>query len=188
MPDKELLDDFLEALEQSGSPVKNPVLLQRLGWEEATYEAVKAQLVAMRIVVRGRGRSDSVSLVGAEPVEQRTQAANGSSPSGNGRGRPAGRNGRSAAAEPKDKSLESWIWDAACSIRGAKDAAKYKDYILPLLPEDPEMPVWSVIRQLAERIGDNMTPYQLCTKDADSHQPPRSLSLIEHRAALHRRP
>lgn len=24
------------------------------------------------------------------------------------------------------KSLESWIWDAACSIRGAKDAAKYK--------------------------------------------------------------
>jgi type I restriction enzyme M protein len=23
------------------------------------------------------------------------------------------------------KSLEFWIWDAACSIRGAKDAAKY---------------------------------------------------------------
>ena len=27
-----------------------------------------------------------------------------------------------------DKSLESWIWDAACSIRGAKDAPKFKDY------------------------------------------------------------
>lgn len=26
MPDQELLDDFLEALEQTGSPVKNPVL------------------------------------------------------------------------------------------------------------------------------------------------------------------
>ncbi|MDF1824104.1 MAG: hypothetical protein P1U68_05655 [Verrucomicrobiales bacterium] len=26
------------------------------------------------------------------------------------------------AAAPKDKFLESWIWDAACSIRGAKDA------------------------------------------------------------------
>jgi hypothetical protein len=25
MPDQELLDDFLEALEQAGSPVKNPV-------------------------------------------------------------------------------------------------------------------------------------------------------------------
>ena len=33
----------------------------------------------------------------------------------------------------KNKSLETWIWDAACSIRGAKDAPKYKDYILPLI-------------------------------------------------------
>jgi type I restriction enzyme M protein len=32
-----------------------------------------------------------------------------------------------------DKSLESWIWDAACSIRGAKDAPKFKDYILEKL-------------------------------------------------------
>lgn len=31
------------------------------------------------------------------------------------------------------KSLESWIWGAACSIRGAKDAPKYKGYILPLI-------------------------------------------------------
>jgi len=36
-------------------------------------------------------------------------------------------------AKEKNKSLESWIWDAACSIRGAKDAPKYKDYILPLI-------------------------------------------------------
>ena len=35
--------------------------------------------------------------------------------------------------EAPDKSLESWIWDAACSIRGAKDAPKFKDYILPLI-------------------------------------------------------
>ncbi len=31
------------------------------------------------------------------------------------------------------RSLEDWIWKAACSIRGAKDAPKYKDYILPLI-------------------------------------------------------
>ena len=37
------------------------------------------------------------------------------------------------ATNDKDKSLESWIWDAACSIRGAKDAAKYKEFILPLI-------------------------------------------------------
>ena len=33
----------------------------------------------------------------------------------------------------KDKSLESWICDEACSVRGAKDAPKFKDYILPLI-------------------------------------------------------
>jgi type I restriction enzyme M protein len=30
-------------------------------------------------------------------------------------------------------TLESWLWEAACSIRGPVDAAKYRDYILPLL-------------------------------------------------------
>lgn len=32
-----------------------------------------------------------------------------------------------------EKSLEKWIWDAACAIRGSKDASKFKDYILPLI-------------------------------------------------------
>lgn len=41
--------------------------------------------------------------------------------------------GAKKATFPKDKSLENWIWDAACSIRGAKDAPKYKDYIPPLI-------------------------------------------------------
>jgi hypothetical protein len=192
-PDQELLDDFLEALEQTGSPVKNGVLRAALGWEGAQYEAVKAELVGRGIVKRGRGRSDSVSLVGAEPV---------AAPAPQGRNGPrASRNGRGKAAEPKDKSLESWIWDAACSIRGAKDAPKYKDYILPLIftkrlcdvfddelnriaaevgsrekafqlvqadkklvrfylplrPEEPEQPVWSVIRLQSERIGEGVT-------------------------------
>ena len=108
-----------------------------------------------------------------------------------------------AISKQQDKSLESWIWDAACSIRGAKDAPKYKDFILPLiftkrlcdvfddeinriaievgsrkkafqlaeadhklvrfylplLPEDPEQPVWSVIRKLAEKIGEGVTTH-----------------------------
>ena len=29
--------------------------------------------------------------------------------------------------------LESWLWDAACQIRGATDAPKFKDFILPLV-------------------------------------------------------
>lgn len=106
-------------------------------------------------------------------------------------------------APEKSKSLESWIWDAACSIRGAKDAPKYKDYILPLIftkrlcdvfddelnriakevgsrkkafqlakadhklvrfylplvPDDPEQPVWSVIRKLSDKIGEGVTTH-----------------------------
>ncbi|MGI8549704.1 MAG: type I restriction-modification system subunit M, partial [Dehalococcoidia bacterium] len=30
-------------------------------------------------------------------------------------------------------ALEQWLWDAACRIRGALDAPKFKDYILPLI-------------------------------------------------------
>jgi len=106
-------------------------------------------------------------------------------------------------ASTTEKSLESWIWDAASSIRGAKDAPKYKDYILPLIftkrlcdvfddevnriarevgsrkkafqlakadhklvrfylplvPEDPDQPVWSVIRKLSDKIGEGVTSH-----------------------------
>src|SRR5437899_3361350 len=102
-----------------------------------------------------------------------------------------------------DKSLESWIWDAACSIRGAQEAPKFKDFILPLIftkrlcdvfdyelnriavevgsrakafklvekdhklvrfylplkPQDPGEPVWSVVRKLTGKIGESLTTY-----------------------------
>src|SRR5262249_7479931 len=102
-----------------------------------------------------------------------------------------------------EKSLESWIWDAACSIRGAQEAPKFKDFILPLIftkrlcdvfddelnriaeqvgsrakafrlvendhklvrfylplkPQDPDQPVWSVIRKLTGKIRDSLTGY-----------------------------
>jgi type I restriction enzyme, S subunit len=35
----------------------------------------------------------------------------------------------------RDKSLESWMWEPTCSICGAKDTPKYKDYILPLISD-----------------------------------------------------
>ena len=30
-------------------------------------------------------------------------------------------------------TLESWLWKAACSVRGELSAHEYKDYILPLV-------------------------------------------------------
>ena len=106
-------------------------------------------------------------------------------------------------SENKQKSLEAWIWDAACSIRGAKDAPKYKDFILPLIftkrlcdvyddelnriagevgsrekafklaksdkklvrfylpliPDNPEDAVWTIIRKLSDNIGDQLTTH-----------------------------
>jgi len=102
-----------------------------------------------------------------------------------------------------DKSLEQWLWDAACSIHGAIDAPKYKDFILPLVftkrlcdvfddeinriakevgnrtkafalvkrdkklvrfyiplePANLDEPVWTVIRKLTEKIGEQLTTY-----------------------------
>src|SRR3990172_8600165 len=111
-----------------------------------------------------------------------------------------------------DKSLESWIWDAACSIRGAKDAPKFKDYILPLIftkrlcdvfddevnriakevgsrakafklvkkekklvrfylplqPADTDDAVWSVIRTLADKIGEQLTTHLRAIADENA--------------------
>ncbi|WP_129629413.1 type I restriction-modification system subunit M [Candidatus Oscillochloris fontis] len=40
----------------------------------------------------------------------------------------------SARSEQLDiPALETWLWDAACTIRGATDAPKFKDFILPLI-------------------------------------------------------
>lgn len=123
------------------------------------------------------------------------------------------------ANDKNGKSLESWIWDAACSIRGAKDAPKYKDYILPLIfakrlcdvyddeinriakevgsrakafklvqhdnklvrfylplqPENPEDTVWSVIRKLSDKIGQELTTHLRAIADEN----PRLKGIID---------
>jgi type I restriction enzyme M protein len=110
-----------------------------------------------------------------------------------------------------DKPLESWIWDAACSIRGAKDAPKFKEFILPLIfakrlcdvfddeinriakevgsrakafklvkhdkklvrfylplePKNPDDTVWSVIRTLSDKIGEQLTTHLRAIADAN---------------------
>ncbi len=43
------------------------------------------------------------------------------------------RKDKGRAVVPSTKPMEQMLWDAACSIRGEKDAAKFKDYLLPLL-------------------------------------------------------
>src|SRR5262249_36675546 len=109
------------------------------------------------------------------------------------------------------KSLESWIWDAACSIRGAQDAPKYKEFILPLIfakrlcdvfddeieriaeevgsrakafklvkhdkklvrfylplqPSNPDGSVWSIVRTISDKIGEQLTTHLRAIADAN---------------------
>jgi type I restriction enzyme M protein len=56
------------------------------------------------------------------------------------------------------KSMETLLWKAACSIRGEKDAPKFKDYILPLVFIKRLSDVFEdEIKRLAEQFGDEET-------------------------------
>jgi type I restriction enzyme M protein len=66
----------------------------------------------------------------------------------------------------KVKSMESWIWDAACSIRGAADAAKFKDYILPLIFVKRLCDVFDdEIDRIAEKVKTRTKAIQLVERD-----------------------
>lgn len=68
--------------------------------------------------------------------------------------------------EPTDKSLESWIWDAACSIRGAKDATKFKEFILPLIFTKRLCDVFDdELNRIAQEVGSRAKAFQLVRYD-----------------------
>ncbi|GHE25646.1 N-6 DNA methylase [Vulcaniibacterium thermophilum] len=76
------------------------------------------------------------------------------------------RTGRATAATPTTKPMEQMLWDAACSIRGEKDAAKFKDYLLPLLFLKRLSDVFDdEIERLAEEYGDRATALEIAESD-----------------------
>lgn len=73
---------------------------------------------------------------------------------------------RRDAAAPSTKPMEQMLWDAACSIRGEKDAAKFKDYLLPLLFLKRLSDVFDdEIDRLAEDYGDRTTALEIVEGD-----------------------
>jgi type I restriction enzyme M protein len=65
-----------------------------------------------------------------------------------------------------DKSLEQWLWDAACSIRGAKEAAKYKDFILPLVFTKRLCDVFDdELNRIAKEVGGRAKTFKLVKRD-----------------------
>ena len=71
-----------------------------------------------------------------------------------------------AKKDNNSKSLESWIWDAACSIRGAKDAPKYKDYILPLIFTKRLCDVFDdELNRISKEVGSRKKAFQVVKAD-----------------------
>jgi hypothetical protein len=63
-------------------------------------------------------------------------------------------------------TLENWLWDAACKIRGEIDAPKYKDYILPLIFLKRLSDVFEdEVLKLSESYGDKVPVEKLLAED-----------------------
>ena len=76
------------------------------------------------------------------------------------------RSRRRRMADPSTKPMEQMLWDAACSIRGEKDAAKFKDYLLPLLFLKRLSDVFDdEIKRLAEEYGDPDVAQEIAESD-----------------------
>ena len=67
---------------------------------------------------------------------------------------------------PSTKPMEQMLWDAACSIRGEKDAPKFKDYLLPLLFLKRLSDVFDdEVARLAEEFGDGEIALEIAESD-----------------------
>ena len=73
---------------------------------------------------------------------------------------------KSEPSPASTKPMEQMLWDAACSIRGQKDAAKFKDYLLPLLFLKRLSDVFDdELARLTEEYGDRLTAIEIVEAD-----------------------
>ena len=118
-------------------------------WEGGGSKPQRAQAEAIQALVEEAGIS-SEDAIEAPPAALPRRA----------RGRSAG------VVAPTTKPMEQMLWDAACSIRGEKDAAKFKDYLLPLLFLKRLSDVFDdEIARLAEEYGDRATALEIAESD-----------------------
>ncbi|TSE20079.1 Type I restriction enzyme EcoKI M protein [Tepidimonas alkaliphilus] len=119
-------------------------------WEGGGNKPQRAAQEAILALAREAGVEGAESPPAAEAAAQATHR----------------RRGRAAAATPTTKPMEQMLWDAACSIRGEKDAAKFKDYLLPLLFLKRLSDVFDdEIERLAEEYGDRATALEIAEAD-----------------------
>lgn len=134
-------------------------LAERLGvsfatvnrWEGGTNKPQKAALATIAALASDAGiGADEPPADSAEAAAQVT------------RRRTAG----TRSEIPSTKPMEQMLWDAACSIRGEKDATKFKDYLLPMVFLKRLSDVFDdEIARLAEDYGDRDTALEIAEGD-----------------------
>ena len=130
-------------------------LAERLGVSFATVNRWEGGLAKPQ-----RAAAQAISALAAEAGVEEGSDAPDSATQVRRRGRRPARN------VPSTKSMEQMLWDAACSIRGEKDAAKFKDYLLPLLFLKRLSDVFDdEIERLAEDYGDLATALEIAEAD-----------------------
>ena len=140
-----LRERFLAALAERGGRAGNMGLRDDLGWQDATYDQVKTELLDEGVIVSGRGRGGSVAMAEAAAVEAPAARAVKAAPPAASKvvaksvpdAAPAGAksngNGRRRSSVIKKSDLYSSLWASCDELRGGMDASQYKDYVLFML-------------------------------------------------------
>ena len=124
-------------------------------WENGKAEPQQAQADAVEALFQ----EANIPAQASEP-----DLFSGHVPEGTGSTRR--RRGTKASTVLSNRTMEQMLWDAACSIRGEKDAPKFKDYILPLLFIKRLSDVFDdEVQRLVETYGDRETALTILEAD-----------------------
>jgi type I restriction enzyme M protein len=158
---------FLHAI-RAKLNLSQEALAERLGvsfatvnrWEAGANTPQRAAREAIQLLAEEAGIGTDTAAASPDPLPR--DASEGAAP---------GRRRRGIARSPvltasTTKPMEQMLWDAACSIRGEKDAPRFKDYLLPLLFLKRLSDVFNdEIARLAEDYDDRATALEIAEGD-----------------------
>ena len=145
-------------------------LAERLGVSFATVNRWEGGVTTPQRAARTAiaALAAEVGIDSSEPVLDEVESATSVT-----RRRSRRRQAAALSSEPMDmqEGMRRMLWDAACSIRGEKDAAKFKDYLLPLLFLKRLSDVFDdEIDRLAQEFGDRGLAKEIVEEDEHGHK------------------